>query len=125
MKGTVSWFCISCYNSDSYRIKIKFIAYESRSYLICFWLHLLPAKRRININTLCASCLEESNLLSSKEQQVFISKRKDQIMFARNVSWAKQEWDFWVTCRECGRINNSLQQNEGLYVHLVGGVSIS
>jgi hypothetical protein len=45
-------------------------------------------------------------------------------MFERTVSWAKQEWEFWVTCRECQRINDSLRQNEGLYVQLVGGASI-
>ncbi|CAG8944687.1 unnamed protein product [Penicillium salamii] len=124
MKGTVSWLCVSCHNSDSHRMKIKFIAHEPGSHLVCFWSYLLSAKQRININTLCAICLEETSLLSSKEQRAFISKRKDQIMFERNVSWAKQEWEFWVTCRECQRINDSLQQNEWLYVQLIGGASI-
>ncbi|CAG8901455.1 unnamed protein product [Penicillium egyptiacum] len=124
MKGTVSWFCVSCHNSDAHRMKVKFTAHEPGSCLVCVWSYLLPAKRRININTLCANCLEETNLLSSKEQRAFIHKKKDQIMFERSVAWVKQEWDFWVTCRECQRINESLQQNKGLHVHLVGGVSI-
>lgn len=125
MKGTVSWSCVSCHESDSHRMKIKFIAHEPGSYLVCVWSYLLPAKRRININTLCAICLEENNLPPSKKQRAFIHKKKDQIMFERSVAWAKQEWEFWVTCRESQRINESWQHNEGLHVHLVGGVSIS
>lgn len=105
-------------------MKIKFTGHEPGSYFVCVWSYLLPAKRRININTLCANCLEETNLLSSKEQRAFIQKKKVQIMFERRVAWAKQEWDIWVTCRECQRINESLPQNGGLHVHLVGGVSI-
>lgn len=124
MKGTVSWFCVSCQHTDSHRMKIKFTGHEPGSYFVCVWSYLLPAKRRININTLCANCLEETNLLSSKEQRAFIQKKKVQIMFERRVAWAKQEWDIWVTCRECQRINESLPQNGGLHVHLVGGVSI-
>lgn len=124
MKGTVSWVCVSCHASDSHRMKIKFTAHEPGSYFVCVWSYLLPAKRRININTLCANCLKETNLLSSKEQRAFIHKKKDQVMFERTVAWAKQEWDFWVTCRECQRINGSVQQDEGLHIHLIGGVCI-
>lgn len=45
-------------------------------------------------------------------------------MFERRVTSVKQEWDFWVTSREFQLINESLQQNEELHVHLVGGASI-
>lgn len=67
MKGTITWFCVSYYNIDSYRIKIKFIGNEPRSYFVCVWSYLLPTKRRININIVCINCLEETNLLLSKD----------------------------------------------------------
>lgn len=124
MKGTVTWFCVSCHDIDSHRMKIKFTGNEPGSYFVCVWSYLLPAKRRININTLCTNCLEETNLLSSKDQREFIYKKKDQIIFEERVVWAKQEWDLWVTSRECQRINESVQHNGGLCVHLFGGVGI-
>ncbi|CAG8894652.1 unnamed protein product [Penicillium egyptiacum] len=93
LTGTVTWFCVSCHDVGPHRMKIKFIGHEPGSYFVCFWSYLLPAKRRININTLCTNCLGGTNLLSSKEQREFIYKKKDQIMFERRVTWAKQEWD--------------------------------
>jgi hypothetical protein len=125
MKGTVSWSCVSCHDSDSQRLKIKFIAHEPGSYVVCLWSYLLAAKGRININTLCANCLEENILASPKEEWEFIHKKRDQIMFERSVTWGKQEWDFWVTSRESQRINETLKHNGGLYVHLFGGARIS
>lgn len=125
MKGLVTWFCVSCHDSDAHRMRLKIIAHEPGSWLLCAWAHLIPAKRRVNINTLCAGCLDDDEISSSKEQRAFIQKKRDQTIFERNVSWVKQEWDFWVTPRECEGINESLREHEGLYLHLVGGVSIS
>ncbi|CAG8416245.1 unnamed protein product [Penicillium salamii] len=125
MKGFVTWFCVGCQDSDSHRMKVKIVAHEPGSWLICVWSHLLPAKRRVTINTLCAECLNEAEMPSSKEQRSFIEKKKAQLLFQRDVSWMKQEWEVWVTSRECELINTSLRENEGLHIHLVGGVSIA
>ena len=60
MKATVSWFCVSCHDSESRLMEIKFTANEPGFRFVCIFLHLLPAKWRIQINTLCANCLEEN-----------------------------------------------------------------
>ena len=124
MKGTVTWFCASCNDSDTHRMNIRILAHDPGSYLVSFWSWFIPAKRRVKINTICARCLEETQLLSQEEQEIFIQKKKDQIMYKKSVAWRKQEWELWVTFLECQGINDSANELNEMIIHLMGGFLI-
>lgn len=125
MKGIMTTSCVSCLESQTNGIKIKLIPYDPGSSFTVRWSFIHPAKRRIKINTLCDSCLEDIGCLSLKEELDVILKKCDQMTSKRKPMWVRQQWEFWVASSEYQAIHDALQENKRLSIHLFVNAALS
>lgn len=120
MKGSISWLCISCSGSETHDLKIRLIPYDPASSVTIFWSLFLPAKRHINMHTICHTCLQKLGGLSYEEQVGMIFKHRDQYLFNQKVAWIRQEWRFWIPNLEYRDIQESVRENQEISLHLFG-----
>jgi hypothetical protein len=64
--------------TEEYKSEIGFAPYDPGSSFAVLWSHLLPAKRKINIYTLCRLCLDSKEHYSVDEQMNAITKVKNE-----------------------------------------------
>lgn len=124
MRGTVSWACVSCLETFYRPISIKFIPYDPGATFITFWSFVLPAKKYVNIHTLCSSCMHELQCHQPEEQLAVILKKRDQVAYTKRLSWVNQQWDLWISCVECQRINEVFQETGEVILHLGNSVFV-
>lgn len=125
MKGRVFWSCASCTVSGNQKLNIKFVPYDPGSSFTIMWSHILPAKRHINIYTLCQSCLAIMGCTSFEEEMSLVLQVKDlQVFLDRKTSWTKKEWNFWVHSREFQEIHRAVSDTQLIYLHLAGSAAL-
>ena len=125
MKGSLIRSRVLCLESEINDLEIKLVPYDPGSTFAVLWSFILPSKRRININTLCDACLEDIDCISAKEELDVILKKREQTMSKRKATWVRQQWEFWVTSSEYQAIYDTLQEKNGLSVHLFGNAALS
>ena len=125
MKGTITWSCVACQETDYRRSNIIIRSYDPGSRVAAALSMFLPSKRRVNIHTLCKLCRDESGLLSRDDQLRVILKKRDQFCFNRSGSWARSTWDFWLSCDECQSLNDSMKDSDHVNIYLFSNVSIN
>ena len=126
MKGTVFWSCVSCQVSGNQKLDIKLVPYDPGSSFTILWCYILPAKRRVNIYTICQFCLATIRCCSFEEEMEVVFKIKNlQLFLQRRAAWAKQEWKFWVHNLEFQEIQRAVIENEEIFLHLSGSAALS
>ena len=125
MKGTVCWSCLSCLVSGNQKLDIKLVPYDPGSSFTVMWTYILPAKRRINVYTICQTCLAAIGCSSFEEEMEMILKIKNlQLFLERKAVWRKQEWKFWVHNREFQEIQRAVRENQEIFLHLSGSAAL-
>lgn len=124
MKGKISWSCVSCLGSEGHKLDIKLVPYDPGASFTVLWSYILPAKRRINIYTLCQCCLENTGDSSTEEQMNMILKRKNQQLFGKRGGWTRQQWNFWIPSLESQGIKDAMGEDQEIFLHLSSNAAL-
>lgn len=124
MRGIICWSCVSCLELESHGLEIRLIPYDPGSSFTILWSYLLPPKRRINIHTLCQSCLEKVGCIPLEQQLDMLLKDRNQQLHKIKTTWIRQEWRFWIPNLEYREIKDAVRENEEIFLHLFGHAAL-
>ena len=79
--------------------------------------HILPARKRVNIHSLCKECGLRDDIEEIQEIQFSRSGARFKA-FWEGRAWAGNEWHFWVPSAQSKRLKDDLERDGEIYLHL-------